>query len=204
MQATAAMTAETIAALFALALATLFTPGPNNAMLAASGANFGFARTVPHLLGVAVGFTAMLLIVGLTMGELIHRSTILREGLRWGGAILLLWIAWKIATADGSGKGGGALRPMTFIEATAFQWINPKAWSMAVAATSQFVTADDPAGNAMIVGAVFLALGLVSSSTWAAAGTAIARALTTPGRLRAFNITMAALIVLSTLGLLRH
>ncbi|MCX7889569.1 MAG: LysE family transporter, partial [Rhodobacteraceae bacterium] len=90
------MTPDTLAALVALALATLFTPGPNNSMLAASGANFGFRRTVPHLLGVSIGFTAMLMIVGLSMGEVIHRSALLREVLRWGGAMLLFWIAWKI------------------------------------------------------------------------------------------------------------
>lgn len=196
------MTPDTFAALIALALATLFTPGPNNSMLAASGANFGFRRTVPHLLGVSVGFTAMLMIVGLTMGELIHRSALLRETLRWGGALLLLWIAWKIATSDGTAKGDGALRPMTFVEATAFQWINPKAWSMSVAATSQFITAERPYASAVVVGGVFMGLGLLSSSTWALAGTSIARFLTTPGRLRAFNLTMAALIVLSTIEML--
>lgn len=98
------MTPDTFPALLALAVATLFTPGPNNAMLAASGANFGFRRTLPHLLGVALGFPLMLLIVGLALGGIFQASALLREGLRWGGAALLLWIAWKIARSGGSGR----------------------------------------------------------------------------------------------------
>ena len=96
------MPQDNLLALFALCVGTLFTPGPNNAMLAASGATFGFRRTLPHMLGVAVGFPAMLLIVGLALGGLFQTSALLREGLRWGGVALLLWIAFKIAMADPS------------------------------------------------------------------------------------------------------
>jgi threonine/homoserine/homoserine lactone efflux protein len=198
------MTFETLPALLALAVATLFTPGPNNALLAASGANFGFRRTLPHLLGVALGFTAMLLIVGLALGGLFQASNVLREGLRWGGAALLLWIAWKIATADPAApRKAASLHPMTFAQAAGFQWINPKAWSMAVAATSQFVAPSAPWLSATVVAASFLALGLMSSATWALAGQAIARWLTTAGRMRVFNIVMAALIALSVVELVR-
>lgn len=198
------MTPETYYALIALAVATLFTPGPNNAMLASSGARFGFLPTTPHMLGVALGFPAMLLIVGLMLGEVFKTSAVLREGLRWGGAALLLWIAWKTANAGGPSKKTAGSKPMTFLGASAFQWINPKGWSMAVAATTQFITPERPLTTAVIVAATFLAFGLASSATWVGLGQAISRWLTTDGRQRAFNITMAALIVLSVAAVIRH
>lgn len=198
------MTYETFLALIALSVATLFTPGPNNAMLAASGANFGFRRTLPHMLGVSIGFPAMVLIVGLALGELFKASILLREGLRWGGAALLLWIAWKTAIASGPAEKSAGARPMTFLGASAFQWINPKGWSMAVAATSQFITPENPLTTALIVAATFLTFGLGSSATWVGLGQAISGWLTTETRRRAFNITMAVLIVLSIVELVRH
>lgn len=198
------MTPDSFAALLALAVATLFTPGPNNAMLAASGANFGFRRTVPHLLGVALGFPLMLLVVGLVLGGIFQASTLLREVLRWGGAALLLWIAWKIARSGGTGAKAEGAHPMRFHQAVAFQWINPKAWSMAVAATSQFVLPEAPLVTAAAVAMIFMALGLSSSATWTYAGQAIARWLTTARRLRAFNLVMAGLIALSVIELVRH
>jgi threonine/homoserine/homoserine lactone efflux protein len=198
------MPPETFTALIALAVGTLFTPGPNNAMLAASGATFGFRRSIPHLLGVGIGFSAMLLIVGLALGQLFQASAVLREGLRWGGIALLLWLAWKVATSTKTGATSGAARPMSFAGAAGFQWINPKAWPMAVAATAQFIHPGDPVTTALIVTATFMTLGLLSSTAWVLAGQAIARFLTSDRRLRAFNITMALLIVLSVAELLRH
>jgi threonine/homoserine/homoserine lactone efflux protein len=198
------MPPETFTALIALAVGTLFTPGPNNAMLAASGATFGFRRSIPHLLGVGIGFSAMLLIVGLALGQLFQTSALLREGLRWGGIALLLWLAWKVATSTKTGSSGGTARPMRFAGAAGFQWINPKAWAMAVAATAQFIHPGNALTTAAIVTATFMALGLLSSATWVLAGQAIARFLTSDTRLRAFNIAMALLIVLSVAELLRH
>jgi len=197
------MTPESFLALCGLAVATLFTPGPNNAMLAASGARFGFRASLPHLLGVALGFPAMLLIVGLTLGGLFQASPLFRETLRWAGAAILLWMAWKIATSGGIETKGGRTRPMSFAEAVGFQWVNPKGWSMAIAATSQFITPAAPVHTAAITALVFTLLGLLSAATWVWLGKTISRWLTTPGRARAFNMTMALLIVLSTLELLR-
>ncbi|MGB3178376.1 MAG: LysE family translocator [Albidovulum sp.] len=198
------MTYETIPALIALAVATLFTPGPNNAMLAASGAHFGVRRTVPHLLGVALGFPLMLLVVGLALGGLFQTSALLRETLRWGGAALLLWIAWRIGNSGGIGTKNSDAKPMRFLNAVGFQWINPKAWSMAIAATSQFILPDAPMMTATIVAMTFLIMGLFSAAAWTYAGQAIATWLTTAKRLKIFNLIMAGLIVLSVLELLRH
>lgn len=198
------MQPDTSLALIGLAIGSLFTPGPNNSMLATSGANFGFRRTIPHSLGVATGFPVMMLIVGLLLGGLFQTSALLRETLRWGGAALLLWIAWKIAFSGGIGSKKSAARPLTYVEAAAFQWVNPKGWSMAIAAVSQFVTVARPLASALTVAGVFLALGLLSSATWTLAGQALTRWLTTDRRLMVFNVTMAALIVLSTAQILMH
>jgi len=198
------MSHQSFLALFGLAIATLFTPGPNNAMLASSGVQFGFRRTLPHLLGVATGFPMMMLAVGLVLGELFQASALLREGLRWVGAAILLWIAWKIAFSAGSVRKAGDARPMTYAAAAGFQWINPKAWSIAIAATSQFILPEAPLRTAGTVAATFVALGLCSASVWVVAGQALSRWLTTPARHRMFNLTMAALIVWSTVALLRH
>ena len=198
------MTSQTLLALIGLAIATLFTPGPNNAMLATSGAHFGFRRTIPHALGVAIGFPVMLLIVGLLLGQLFQSSAVLRETLRWGGAVLLLWIAYKVAFSGGTETKSADARPMTFIGASAFQWINPKGWSMAIAATSLFIDPASPLHTALIVAAVFTLIGLMSSATWVGLGQVISRWLTTEARRRIFNVTMAALIVLSTIQMLWH
>mgnify|MGYP005842257893 CR=1 FL=1 len=198
------MPADMLPALVALAIATLFTPGPNNVMLAASGARFGFWPTAPHFLGVATGFPLMMLGVGLVLGGLFQTSALLRETLRWGGAALLLYMAWKIARSGSVGSSGGKPHPMRYLSAVAFQWVNPKAWSMSVAATSQFILPVAPVTTACIVAATFLGLGVISAMTWTYAGQAIARWLTTPARLRVFNLMMAGLIVLSVMALIRH
>jgi threonine/homoserine/homoserine lactone efflux protein len=198
------MTYQTFIALVFLSVATLFTPGPNNAMLATSGAAFGFRRTLPHALGVALGFPVMMLIVGLLLGGVFQASPLLRETLKWGGAALLLWIAYKIAISRGMERKDADARPMSFMGAAAFQWINPKGWSMAISATALFIDPAKPFVTAMIVVMSFLVLGLASSMTWVAAGQAISGWLTTERRQRFFNITMAVLIVLSIVELVRH
>lgn len=111
------------------------------------------------MLGVAIGFPAMLLIVGLALGALFQASALLREGLRWGGAALLLWMAWKIAVSGSAVGKAEKPHPMTFPQAAAFQWVNPKGWSMAVAATSQFILPADPWRTATLTALAFLALG---------------------------------------------
>jgi threonine/homoserine/homoserine lactone efflux protein len=191
------MTDEAFLSLIALAIATLFTPGPNNIMLASSGATFGFRRTLPHMLGIIVGFPAMILAVGFFLGQVFENSAVLRDVIRWLGAGLMLWIAFKIATAGGLSSAKGSARPMKFHEAAAFQWVNPKAWAMIIAVTSQFVTGDNATQFIPLIALVFATLGLSSTTLWAGFGTAMTRWLKTPGRLKLFNRTMAALIAAS-------
>lgn len=196
------MTPEIFGALVALSIATLFTPGPNNTLLATSGANFGFRRTMPHLVGVAAGFPLMVLIVGILLAGLFQTSAILREGLRWGGALLLLYIAWKVAHAGSAGSGGRAVRPMTLGQAAAFQWINPKAWSMAVAVAGGYISGIAPVREAALIALLFATLGLGSATLWTAFGVQIRRFLSTEARWRAFNGVMGLLIALSAVLIL--
>lgn len=182
--------------LLLLSAAMAWTPGPNNALVASSGASFGFRRSLPHVLGIAIGYPVMVLIVGLALGELFEASQLLRQGLRWLGAGLLVYLAWVLATSHGT-SGESAHRPFTFLEAAGFQWVNPKGWAAAIAVTSQFITGEDSLVRALIVAVVFFVVGLLSASTWAMGGTLIRHWLNTPERLRVFNITMAILIVAS-------
>ena len=195
------MSVELLAVLTVFAFAASWTPGPNNALVAASGANFGLRRTLPHVLGIGLGFPVMALIVGLALGEIFAASAALREGLRWGGAALMLWVAWRIARAGGLG-GGNAPRPFTFVEAAAFQWVNPKGWVMALAVAAQFVHPDRPVATALIVAGVFAAAGLSSSLAWAGLGQALRRFLAVPRRLQLFNAAMGGLIALGVVVML--
>lgn len=194
------MSTDVIAALFALAFASTWSPGPNNVMLASSGATFGLRATEPHALGVALGFPAMLFVVAIGLGEAFQRSGLLREGLRWLGVALMLWIAWRIATADRA-KADGRARPFTFVEAAAFQWVNPKAWALAISAASAFMSGAAPVREAAACAAVFAVSGLTSAHAWAAFGAAMRRILSTDLRLRLFNGGMGALMALSALYL---
>ncbi|MEM8753834.1 MAG: LysE family translocator, partial [Pseudomonadota bacterium] len=178
------------------AFVTSITPGPNNLMLMASGANFGFRRTIPHMLGVALGFVFMAALVGLGLAQAFERYPVAHDILMVLSVAYLLWLAWKIANAAPAKAGEAAGRPMTFLQAAAFQWVNPKAWTMALTA----VTVYAPEGGARGVLAVAVVFGLVnlpSVGSWAVLGVQMRRVLSNPARLRAFNIVMALLLVAS-------
>lgn len=196
------LAAGELGALFAVAVAAVFTPGPNNAMLSASGASFGMRRTEPHALGVALGFPVMIFAVALGLGRAFQESELLREALRWGGAALLVWLAWRIARSGGPGGGTRRARPFTFWEAAAFQWINPKAWVMCVGVIAQFVDGAAPVMDALTAAAVFAVAGMASAHAWAGFGAAMGKWLGEGRRLRAFNVAMAALLLLGVFALL--
>jgi len=122
------MSADNLLALLGIILAATWTPGPNNMMLAASGVTYGLRATLPHIFGVFIGFGLMIFTIALGLGEVFNRYPPLHQALRWGGAALLVWVAWKIATAKRPGTAGAATKPFTFVQAAAFQWVNPKAW----------------------------------------------------------------------------
>ncbi len=197
------MDTATLSALVGFAFATSITPGPNNMMLFASGVNFGFRRTIPHMLGIGVGFLSLLIGVGLGLGALLATIPLLYTGLKIAGGLYLIYIAWKIGTSRTLSDGETAARPMTFLGAAAFQWVNPKAWVMAVTAMSVYIDAENHFWSVMIVGLVFAAVNVPSVSTWAGFGSVLREWLSVPVRLKWFNITMAVLLVASLWPMLK-
>ena len=190
------MDTELLFGLAAFAFVSSITPGPNNLMLMASGANFGFRRTLPHMLGVALGFVLMVVLVGVGLAELFERHPASHTVLKVVSVVYLLYLAWRIATAAAPDEAAGKGRPFSFLQAAAFQWVNPKAWAMALTAVTVY-TASRSLADIALVAAVFGAINLPSVGTWAWLGQEMRRVLTSPGRLRAFNVTMAALLVAS-------
>lgn len=193
------MTAELMLAFVGFAFVGSITPGPNNAMLLASGLNYGFRRTVPHIAGISLGCVVMLGLVGLGLGAVFEAVPALYTALRYVGAGYLLWLAWTIARSGPMADSQARGRPMTFWQAAAFQWVNPKAWVLVVGAVSTYAPRD---GFELNVAALAVLLGLVNApsiSVWACFGTMLRPLLTHPRRVRMFNVAMAALLVFSLL-----
>lgn len=189
---------------FALfALVTSITPGPNNTMLLASGVNFGFNRTIPHMLGISCGFFLLVVAVGFGLGAVFQAYPILYTVLRYVGAAYLLYLAWKIAHSGPVGDGAdGQAKPISYLGAAAFQWINPKAWIMAIGAISTYTPMQGYFYNVVVIAAVFAIINLPSVGLWAACGTLLRNVLKDPRWLRVFNWGMAALLVISLYPLL--
>ncbi len=180
------------------------TPGPNNVMVLASAANFGFLRSQPHIWGINIGFSMMMFILALGLGTVFLAEPKIQLVLKTIGVAYMLWLAWRIATASGTGDGEAVGKPLTFLQAAAFQWINPKAWMMIMGAISVYGPAGySPFEKAAYLSIVMLVAGAPPTHIWAAFGVGIRRFLQNPKVLRAFNITMAALLVLSLVPMLR-
>lgn len=185
--------------LMAFAFVSSATPGPNNLMLMASGTNFGFARTVPHMLGVALGFVLMVVLVGLGLAKMFEAVPVLHLILKFGSIAYLVYLAWKIATASApkAEAATSGAKPMTFVQAALFQWVNPKAWTMALGAVSVYVPATNPILGLFLVAGIFGAINLPVVSGWALMGVQMRRFLQDPARLRIFNVTAALLLLAS-------
>ena len=197
------MTFELFAPLSVFALVSSITPGPNNLMLMASGVNFGALRTVPHALGVCVGFTVMVGLVGLGLMRVFDAIPYSHDILKVVSSLYLLYLAYKLATTQSLGGAGASGTPMTFWQAAVFQWVNPKAWTMAL--TAMTVYAGD--GSLQVVLLITLVFGLVNApsiSVWVVAGERLRQFLSTPTRMRGFNLLMAALLVASLYPVLTH
>jgi len=191
------MRTDVFAAMFAFCFVTGVTPGPNNLMLMTSGVNFGFRRTLPHLMGVVFGYSAMVALVGFGLDAIFSRFPALLPTMRWLGAAYMLWLAWKIANSGPVADGDARGTPLGFFGAAAFQWINPKGWVMAVSALTAYAVVDDYARNVAIIALVYLFVAIPSSGVWAALGASMRRALADPRVARPFNWTMAALLAAS-------
>ena len=191
---------ETFLPLLGYVVVSACTPGPNNLMVLQSGANFGVARTVPHILGIAVGFPVMIVAIGLGLEYAFQAFPPLHTIIKWASFVYLLWLAWKIGSAGRPHAEAADGRPVTFLQAAAFQWINPKGWAMSVGALALFTTAH---GNPVIeTGIVALLFGLVcipNGFVWTLFGRSIAGFLQDDRKRLLFNIGMAVLLVLSVI-----
>lgn len=193
---------DLLMALLGFAVVSSITPGPNNMMLLASGVNFGMRRTLPHMMGVCLGFTLMLVIVGMGLGAAILAVPVLHTVLKFGSGGYLLWLAWSLARSGSLGGSQAGARPMRFIEAALFQWINPKAWVMAVTAMAIYTMPEAMVASVLAVSGLFGAINLPCIAVWVGFGVGLRGFLEDPIRLRLFNISMALLLLVSTLPLL--
>lgn len=198
-------TVDLLAAFTLFAFVSSITPGPNNTLLLASGVNFGFRRSIPHALGVSIGFMLMVLAVGLGLGAVFKAVPVAYTVLRYAGAAYLLYLAYRIATSGPMSADGnaGERRPMSFLAAAAFQWVNPKAWVMAIGAITTYTPADGYIANVFVVALVFAIVNLPSVCLWVGCGSALRRVLQERRWLMLFNGLMPALLVASLYPLLR-
>ena len=193
------MPLETLFALATFCIVSSVTPGPNNMMLLSSGATFGFTRTLPHMIGISSGCAAMVLLLGFGLAGLIGRLPWLYPVLHLVSTGYLLYLAWRIATSVGVGGASVGAKPLRVIDAAAFQWVNPKAWAMVLGATTSFSRPGHLVADVVVIAAVLAMCGFPCITLWAGGGTVIRRLLTRPATLRAFNVGMAALLVVSLL-----
>jgi threonine/homoserine/homoserine lactone efflux protein len=198
------MTFEQALAFFVFSIVAAGTPGPSNALLTATGANVGVLRGIPALVGVAAGMGLMMFVVALGLGTVILDNPILLTGVKWCGAAVLCWLAWKIATS-GHGSADAASKPIGFVGAAAFQWVNPKAWLVCVSAAATFL--DQRAGSALAQSVAFaltfVAASLPSCLPWLAFGAVMQRMLRSERSLRVFNVVMGALLAASVILFIR-
>ena len=179
------------------AFATTISPGPNNIMIMSSGVNFGFKRSLPHLLGIALGFPLMLLAVGLGLSVLFEQFSQLYRVIQFIGIAYLLYLAYLLSKAQQIQQDGIASQPLTFIQAAAFQWVNPKAWVMATGALTAFTDSEQFLWQVCLMTGIFFLVAVVCVSTWLVFGIILAKLLQHPKHRQRFNLAMALLLVIS-------
>ncbi len=193
------MTYEIMMALMTFALVSTCTPGPNNIMLLASGMNYGITRTLPHMFGIMLGFPAMVFMVGVGLAQIFDKIPYSYDVLKVVSTLYLLYLAWKIATASkpktDTSEGAVEGKPLTFLQAASFQWVNPKAWTMALSAISIYTSTTNPFLSIVIVSVAFVFAGMVSTSLWTIIGFKLREFIQDEIKLRAFNVICALLLV---------
>jgi threonine/homoserine/homoserine lactone efflux protein len=172
-------------------------------MIMASSVNFGLRRSLPHLLGICIGFSVMLFLVGLGLHTVLSTYPIVLQVMRYAGALYLLWLAWKLASAHaGSTELIAPAKPLSFLGASAFQWVNPKAWVMAMTTMTTYLPDGAGLGQVLMLSSLMTVVGSPCVAVWAAFGSAMRGYLQDPKRLRLFNRLMAAALVASLYPLL--
>lgn len=191
------MDAALVTAFFAAAIPAFFTPGPNNLMLMTSSARFGIGRTVPHMIGICLGFPLMVFVVGLGLGEIFEQFPVLKTILRFAAAAYFLWMAWTLLGLK-LHEAGGSERPMRLHEAALFQWVNPKAWAMAVSLVALAV--EPGAGRLWCIVLITLGcllIGPFSSGLWMVFGQQLETLLKRTGTERFLGAILAGLMVIA-------
>ncbi|BAL22643.1 LysE family translocator [Azoarcus sp. KH32C] len=177
------------------------TPGPNNLMLAASGVNFGFRRTVPHMLGISIGHAVQVAIVATALAWVLAWIEAARPALVGAGCAYLLWLAWRQARAGEPGAGGKS-RPLGFVGAALFQWVNPKAWMMVLNVAILFLPRGGGWQTAAVLAVFCAVINLPCIALWAVAGDRMRTWMQQPRMLRLFNYSMAAMLAATALWIL--
>jgi threonine/homoserine/homoserine lactone efflux protein len=198
------MTSEQVAAFLLFAVVAAGTPGPSNLLLTATGANIGVVRGLPCLFGVTIGMGVMMFVVAFGLGSVVLANHTAMRLLNWMGAAFLLWLAWKIATARRSDAAAGR-KPVGFIGAAAFQWINPKSWLVCASAAGAYLNAGSGSAvaQALAFGALFILASLPCCFVWLAFGATAQRFLRSERARRAFNIAMGVLLAGSVILVVR-
>lgn len=178
-------------------LVTSITPGPNNIMLMTSGLNHGVLKTVPHISGIIVGFPLMVAALGFGLGTIFLNYPVIHQVIKITGIGYLLFLAWKIANTTSANAGKNLKKPLTFIQAAAFQWLNPKAWVIAIGAIATFTTVGNFEVQVVIIVFSYLFVGSFSMGLWLLMGASLQKILRSQKQLQVFNIIMAILLVSS-------
>jgi len=182
--------------LITFSIVSSVSPGPNNIMLMTSGANVGFIRTIPHMLGITLGFSLMVVLVGFGLIELFTAYPIMQQSLRIASMLYLLYLAVKIAKSKPMTNDASDYKPMSFLSAASFQWVNPKAWTMALTAISVYAASAE-LRDILLVSLIFGLVNVPSVSLWTTAGKQLQGILQAPAKIKVFNYSMAGLLVLS-------
>jgi threonine/homoserine/homoserine lactone efflux protein len=197
----ARMTLDLFTALFTFALVTVITPGPNNLMLMASGANFGFRRTIPHMMGIGLGFPAMVFLVGIGVMQVFDLWPVSYTILKVLSVAYLFYLAWKIANSAPPKDAKAEGKPLTFLQSAGFQWVNPKAWSMALSAITLYAASRDLSA-VLWVSCTYVGVAVISCTSWTVLGQQMRRLLNNHRRLRTFNIGMAVVLIATLIPVL--
>lgn len=189
---------EFLFAIFIFAASTSITPGPNNIMIMTSGLNFGTRKSLPHYLGICIGFPLMVALIGFGFGFVFDQFPLLHEIIKIIGIVYLLYLSWVIANAAPKSLDTNESKPISFFQAVLFQWVNPKAWIMATGAVATYTsTASDIYLQVLLIALVFLAVSFPCIGTWLFFGVWLKKFLKDPAHQRTFNISMAVLLVSS-------
>ncbi|SUI74366.1 LysE family translocator [Shewanella morhuae] len=194
---------ELILAIALFAFSSGITPGPNNIMLMTSGVNFGVKRSIPHLMGISLGFPTMILAIGLGLSALFQTYPVIHQIIKVIGITYLLYLSWLIANSSSKMEGKTIAKPFSFIQAAAFQWVNPKGWIMTVGAIATFTSVQqDLTAQVITIATVFLCIAFPCALVWLGFGVVLKRLLKNPRQQKIFNISMAVLLVASIIPMI--